>query len=89
MDKELLQTILDTHVKFKNSYFWTSPGNASSRRSLERQNSNEIDFHHNGHHYKIYQSVSCSCRNVYYHLCVYVDGVKKDVRAIKKIIRES
>jgi len=83
--KSQIEEILARHDRFRNSYFWTSPGSASMRRRMEADNSVNLEFTHNGRVYQIHQTVSCSCKNVYYRLEVAVDGQKKNVRAIKSI----
>ena len=86
--KEEILDIIEQHEKFKNSYFWNPPSSASSRRSYEEKNSrNDIAFDHDGKHFEISQSVSCSCKNVYYRFSVHVDGMKKTIRALKSLVK--
>lgn len=83
-----LKSVIDQHEQFKGSYFWTPPGSASARRSYEARNSREqIVFKYNGHEYEINQDVSCSCKNVYYEFSVLVDGEKKTIAALKKLLK--
>ena len=84
--KAQIQDVIDRHAKFKNCYFWTPNTNAAGRRRLERDNSVELKFVMDNKKYEVCQSLDVSCRNFYYVLRVYVDGVKKDIRALKKII---
>lgn len=84
--KQMIKDIIDTHDKFRNSYFWTPPRVASSRRNMEFDN--EYEFEYNGKKHRVEQTLSCSCKNVYYTLFVCVDGTKKDVRVLKTILKK-
>jgi len=81
-----LQEIVDRHEQFKGAYFWTPPGSANQRRRMEQENTAEAHFLVNGVEYQVEQSVSCSCRNVYYSLNTLVDGEPKNVRALKALL---
>jgi len=70
----------------RNCYFWTPPQNASGRRSYENYKSNYIKFKLDGKEYEVEQDCRCSCRNIYFSTCILVDGVKKDIRALKKLL---
>ena len=82
--KRQLTEMLDNHEKYKNTYFWSPPINASGRRAMEFNES--IEFVLNGKKYSWKQDLSCSCRNVYWKSSVHVDGNKKNIRVIKKLI---
>ena len=82
-----LEGVVAQHEEFKNAYFWTPPKHASERRKMEKQNSRVLEFDYNGTEYMIDQDVSVSCANVYYTLAVWVGGVKKDIRAVKSLIK--
>ena len=84
--RQKVTEIVKRHAKFKNSYFWGAPLRASERRWMEKMNSTTFQFRFNNCKYEIDQNVRCSCRYVYYKLFVYVDGTRKDVRALKAII---
>ena len=86
--EQTLKSVIAQHDRFKSAYFWSPPCNANGRRHMERQNTREpISFVFRGSTYSIEQSVDCSCANVYYRFRVFVDGVKRDIRAIKKLVR--
>ena len=85
---QTIETIIARHERFSSSYFWAPPGNASGRRQMEAQNSASLVVDLAGDHYEISQSVSCSCRNVYYRLSVSRNGQKKDVRALRALARD-
>jgi len=77
-------SIIQAHNKYKNSYFWNPPGNASSRRYMEFEHT--LEFSLNGDVYEVIQQLDCSCRNVYYSLRIYLNDTKKDIRLLKKLV---
>lgn len=85
----MLEDIIILHNKMRNCYFFDSPGTASSRRYYESNNSMDTEFVYDGHKYKVDQNTSCSCKNVYYRMHIYIDGneTKKDIRLIKSILK--
>ena len=85
--KSDLKRIIKIHDEMRFSYFWSPPCSANQRRSYESKNSNSVQFLLNGIEYKIDQITDCSCSNIYYSLAIFVDGKKKDVRAIKKLLK--
>ena len=87
MDTKTIDEIIKQHEKFRNSYFWSPPSSSSARRSYEKRYSrDDVVFDHDGKHYEISQTVSCSCRDIYYRFSVHVDGIKKTIRALKKLV---
>lgn len=86
LHEELLE-VIDWHESMKNSYFWTGYSSASLRRNWEQRNNKELSFTYDKKHYYIAQNASMTCKNVYTSLTVEVDEEKKDVRAIKKVIK--
>lgn len=80
--KTLILGTIDTHEEYRNSYFWTG----LYYRSKQFDRSYNIEY--KGKKYEIEQSMTASRANVYYSLNVYIDGVKKDVRALKKVLKE-
>ena len=83
-DIAILSAYLSDHEKYKKSYFWSPPCTASQRRKMEFVRYNTIEFA--GDIYELRQSISCSCKNVYYESNIEVNGEKKDIRAIKKLL---
>jgi len=81
-----VRKIVDSHEKRQSAFFWSPPSNASSRRSYEKSHSNSISFTHGKKKYVVEQSTECSAKNIYYSFGVTVNGVKKDIRALKSII---
>lgn len=79
-----ISNIIALAAKFRNSYFFSSPGSASARRSYERNNSiDTITWTENGHTYTAAFTVSCSCSNVYASGTYTRDGKKTTLTAIK------
>jgi len=83
-----VRAILGDHEYLKNSYFHRPQCNAAGRRSNEkRYNGDEINFTFDGKEFSLKRNYSESCNHVYYSLVVHVNGVKKDVRALKALIK--
>ena len=83
----MLEEIISTHERMQGCYFWTPPSSASQRRQYENRYSNQIRFELNGVDYDIVQATDCSCANIYYTLKIHVDGAKKDVRALRRLVK--
>ena len=84
-----LNEIVDQHERFKSSYMWSPPGAASMRRNYERDNSIEpLNFKFDRDQYAIEQNVDCSCRNIYYRFSIHRNGEKKNIRALKSLIKD-
>ena len=80
--KQKIREAIQTHAKYKNCYFWEVNTNASRRRSQEFDNS--FVFSRKGAKYEVRQILEVSCKNYYFSTMIFVDGIKKDIRAIKK-----
>ena len=80
-----VEQALEQHGSFSGSYFWTPPGNASGRRSMERENNWSVEFRHEGIRYSYSSAVRCSAKNVYYTGSFSVDGKRVTVRAFKAL----
>lgn len=87
LTKGQLQLIIDQHENMKNSYFYHSPKNASSRRSYEKNNTLHFIGEFAGHELDLLCKTSCSCKNVYYTGTFIVDGKKTTIRKIKNLIK--
>lgn len=83
-----IREIIEIHNTMRSSFKWRPPGVARQRRYMEEQHSNQLEMKHKGSTYEISQETTCSAKNVYYRLGVFVDGKKKDVRALKKLVEE-
>lgn len=84
VSKTDLEDIIATHDKYKKAFFWNPHPNAASRRNAEFDY--KYIFEKEGKTYEIHQRYEESCKNCYYSLTVYVDGDKKDIRAVKKLL---
>jgi hypothetical protein len=87
--KNELNSIINLHEKMRNSYFWSSPSVAASRRDYEKYNSNDYEFSFENQKIRVLQDTSCSCKNIYYSMKIFIDDkiVNKDIRFIKKIYK--
>jgi len=84
--KSICNEIIDCAEKHKNCFFWTSPCNASSRRSKEFENI--YDFEFEGKEYRVEQTLSMTCKNVYFINVVYRDGKKTTMTVIKNVLKK-
>ena len=82
--KSRLSNILATHEKYKKCYFWTVNNNAAGRRQQEFDEN--FSFMVADKLYEINQSLGISCKNFYYRLDIRIDGNKKNVTCIKKLL---
>jgi len=82
--KAKLSDILSTHEKYKKCYFWTVNNNAAGRRSQEFDEN--FSFMIDDQLFEINQSLNISCKNFYYRLEIRIDGNKKNVTCIKKLL---
>ena len=85
--RKRIERCIELHMAMKYSYFWKPPARAAERRSFERMRCDLFTFKHAGMKYVVDQTTRCTCQNVHYKLLVLVDGKKKDVRILKKLIR--
>ena len=82
--KQQIQTIICNHERFKGCYNWIQHHSAAGRRSQEF--SFMFSFRLGGVHYKVWQSLEISCKNFYFKTLVKLDGEKKTIRALKKLV---
>ncbi len=83
-----INAIVEEAEYMKNSYFWSSPCNASSRRSYENRHSHDMVTWQDGKDvYTAEYSVSCSCRNVYASGSYTKNGKKTTLLAIKNSLK--
>ena len=78
-----LTYIINHHERLKNSYLWTPPASASSRRAEERRNS----FVRNVGYLRFTSSVDCSCKNYYYQGMFEYQEQSKNLRIAKKMLK--
>lgn len=83
--KRDLQAIIDNTTSLKSSYFWTSGRN---KEWTEKQYTVDFfEFYFDGHNYTFKFIVNCSRNHVYIDREYTVDGVKKDLRLVKKVLK--
>jgi hypothetical protein len=88
--KSELGNVLNQFNRFANTYFWTPPQQASSRRSEERRNSNFWEFEVDGQNVSCEIKISCSCKNYYSNRIISVAGENKKMMIpyLKKLIEK-
>jgi hypothetical protein len=87
--KQAILNTIELHDKYKKSYFWSPSGNAGGRRSSESRfaaNNPSYQIQKGTDIIEIAPSYSESCNNCYYSLEIWVNGAKKNIRTLKKII---
>jgi hypothetical protein len=84
--KSRIEQLIELHEKMGNSYFWSPPAGAASRRSYELRYSDSENFTYDGYEYNISLETICSCKHIYYTGKIYVDGNRKDIRALKNLL---
>lgn len=83
--KEKLQAIIDNTMSLQKSFFWT-PGR--NKEWTEKQYTIDFfEFDLEGRHYTFKFIVNCSRNHVYIDREYTVDGVKKDLRLVKKVLK--
>lgn len=79
-----LNNIISLAEEMRNAYFWSSPGNAASRRWYERNHSvDKIEWDEGGHHYTAEYDTTCSCHHIYASGYYTRDGKKTTLTAIR------
>jgi hypothetical protein len=86
--RDICTEIVTLHSKMGGAFFYSPPSTASARRSYEKNHSLDYDFAVDGKKYSVDIVTSCSCKNVYYNCTITVDGVKKNITAIKKLLKD-
>jgi len=84
--RKRIERCIELHNKMRWIWFRTPPYTASERRAMERLRSDSFKFKHKGVQYTVDQTTRCTCSKVIYKLLVTVNGEKKDVRALKKLV---
>lgn len=75
--------------KYKNSFFWSSNGNAAKRRrDEEKAEFPKYRFEFEGDLFEISSTATVSCKNFYFSKTIKKNGDIKDIRAINKIIKQ-
>jgi len=88
--RKLIQKTLETHEKYKSSYFWNPAANASSRRQNERNFPiNEYAIETKDGILNVRPHYKESCNHVYYQLSIQLGDKKKSIRSLKQLIKET
>lgn len=85
----LLKDFKNHCEKYKNSFFWSSNGNADKRRKDEEKAefpNHRFEFEEDI--YEISSTANISCNNFYFSKSITKNGEKKDIRVINKIINK-
>lgn len=88
-EKKKIENFINLCESMKNSYFWSSPGCASSRRKYEDQRSFEkttIEFA--GDIYEFNAKCKCSCKNIYFTKEIYKNGKNTTLLTLKNILKK-
>lgn len=81
-----INEFIDLWTKMSKCYFWSPPGSASARRSYENKHSLNLDITIENKNYVGSISTSCSCKIIYCIKTLYVDGIKKNILSLKKLV---
>ena len=88
--RKLILKTLETHEKYKSSYFWNPATNASSRRQNEKNFPiNEYAIETKDGILKVRPHYKESCNHVYYQLSIQLGDKKKSIRSLKQLIKEA
>jgi len=80
-----LEEGLRLHEKMKKCFFWRPSTNANGRRDYEDSHSMHIRIPDLKIEWNM--KTDCSCKNIYFASEIMLDGCKKDIRAVKKILK--
>ena len=86
MKNVTISTFITDWEFLKNSYFWTPRGNSSDRKREEKRLSQKLIFSRNKHRIEAEILVVCSCKNYYVTKTIFVDGIQKNIRYLKKLV---
>lgn len=89
LNLDIIQEAVNMVAQMSNSYFWVPPTLAADRRAMEKKYSLFYIGEYQGQELKIDFSTNVSCHNIYFYKNIYLDGVRKDVRLLKKILKEA
>jgi len=80
-----IKSVIEFHSKHKGAYFWTPPSSASARKRMTQTLSGEVTV--DGDCISWSCSVDCSCKHVRYTSAFKLNGVKKNIRLLKSLIK--
>lgn len=87
--KKEMQRIIDTNEKYAKAYFWSPSQSADGRRRAERlfaQSNPDVVFIQGDNRIEVSMVYNESCKNCYYSCRIYMNGEKKNISLIKKLV---
>lgn len=86
--KEEAEEYIYLNKKFKNSYFWETPGKAEKRREIESNNWTEFEI--NNRYISLYLNfyLHVSCSYFYVYKKVMINNKKTNLRAVRQVLKE-
>ena len=93
MTKEEVRRICLAYItnaeRFRYCYFWDKDnGNEGIRKRNDKRDSQVDEFEYDGVKYYFRQSVTRSRKNTYFRTAYYVNDEKKDLRAVKALLKK-
>ena len=88
--RKAVENAIATNEKYSNSYFFAPSSSAHGRRSNENkflEQNPDFCLIKGKNIIKVAFTYDESCKNVYYTLTVMVNDEKKDIRALKNLLR--
>lgn len=85
---QICNEVIELQEKMRNCYFWEPGGNRRSREKREEWNSQVFFFSYGENHYTFIQKTSMSYRNCYFSSCFQINGVQKNLRLVRKLLKE-
>lgn len=85
-----IENAIKRHDEYKSAYFWTPGANAGARRNNEIRaevRHPEFAIVTANSIIKVRPSYQESAKHCYYDMGVYVDGERKDIRALKRLLK--
>lgn len=89
--KEMIENTVDTHQYHKNSYFFDPAANARGRRAKEAsffENNPDYSLVDGNDKIEVTFYYRQTCKNVYYRLSITFNDQKKDIRLLKRLLKE-
>lgn len=87
--RKAIENVIATNEKYSNSHFFKPGCTSGTRRGNEerfRKENSSFLLKNSFHDIKVIPYYSETCNKVYYSLCVTVNGEKKDIRVLKKLL---
>lgn len=86
--KKICEDLLSNEERFFYCFFWNEDnGNAFNRKRKDGMDSRSYDFRFGGNHYFFGQLVRRTRERTFFMPCYYVNGVKKDSKVVRALLR--